>query len=471
MTDQPSEFLPARVSRKIDYEGGYELRPVSLTRPLTAQQEQDALDVQGRLALRTKPLPPIPTYAQEHLDQLEPSDIVTQDDMGRTIVTRSIRHHGRPASVVVQLDEHGHAQQILSGTARLPGESETQYLRKMSSFAGWQLKDTKTTKGISWQGDQKHAYFSLVVMLVTFVILLVEIGTNGWVLEPFEVNPVLGPSKQVLLQLGAKQTSLIRQGDFYRLISAFWLHGGILHWLVNMIALWNLGFSLEREFGTPKIALLFLACGFMGVLTSAVFLPQIMGVGASGAIFGLFGCAWADLIQNWSLYVANKQAKRVLCQLVFGTVVNLVLGLAPALDQFAHIGGLITGLCLGFGITMTKRYTRFAEVKPFTRKQRGLQVCGALTVPAALVGLMVTLYGDSDVGAWCAPCAYINCVPIQGMWTCDYSGCSEDPSVKATTYLNNTVDITCPGGSKHVVLQVTSQFTSADLLLACQARC
>ena len=159
------------------------------------------------------------------------------------------------------------------------------------------------------------------------------------------MNPTFGPTREVLVRLGAKRADLIvEQGQFYRLISSWWLHGGILHWVVNMLALINLGFSLEKEFGTPKIMIIFCSCGFMGALCSAVFLPNVVGVGASGAIFGLFGSCFADLIQNWGLYKSRGNARTTLCQLVFGAVLNFLLGLIPMLDQFAHLAGFCTGV-------------------------------------------------------------------------------------------------------------------------------
>jgi len=109
---------------------------------------------------------------------------------------------------------------------------------------------------------------------------------------------MFGPSIAVLLDMGAKRTDLIVAGQYQRLIAPIFLHGGVLHWVFNMVGLVNIGFSLEKEFGSPKIATIFLVSGFMGVLCSAVFNPAQVGVGASGAIFGLFGSAWGDLIQN-----------------------------------------------------------------------------------------------------------------------------------------------------------------------------
>lgn len=68
-----------------------------------------------------------------------------------------------------------------------------------------------------------------------------------------------------------------------------------------MVGLYNIGFSLEQEFGTPKIALIFVVSGLVGVWCSAVFVPNTTGVGASGAIFGLFGAAWVGLPPSLSL--------------------------------------------------------------------------------------------------------------------------------------------------------------------------
>jgi len=160
-------------------------------------------------------------------------------------------------------------------------------------------------------------WFSLFIFVITTATMAAEIGINGGV-EPFSVNPTFGPKPEILLQMGAKRSDLILAGEYWRLFAPIILHAGILHLVFNMLGLWNIGIPMEREFGSWKIAAIYIASGLFGVLMSCLFAPKLTSVGASGAIFGLFGAAWADLIQNWSLYKGSQI--RMLLQLLFMTM-------------------------------------------------------------------------------------------------------------------------------------------------------
>merc|ERR1719321_2665093 len=110
---------------------------------------------------------------------------------------------------------------------------------------------------------------------------------------PFAENPTFGPSSYVLLELGAKRRDLIvESGDWWRLFSSMFLHAGCLHFGFNMIGMYNVGVPLEREFGWVCVAPLYLFSGLFASLFSTIFVPETIGVGASGAIFGLFGASW-----------------------------------------------------------------------------------------------------------------------------------------------------------------------------------
>jgi hypothetical protein len=98
---------------------------------------------------------------------------------GKAMVTRSTLHHGRPAEVTLEVGPDGQILSVVGGTARLPGESNRQYLRQMSSFALWQLRQSPGKAGISWTGDQKHPYFCILVIIITGIMLCVELGVNG----------------------------------------------------------------------------------------------------------------------------------------------------------------------------------------------------------------------------------------------------------------------------------------------------
>eukprot|EP01043_Picozoa_sp_COSAG02_P065544 COSAG02_NODE_9928_length_2072_cov_1.145971_1_plen_551_part_10 len=149
--------------------------------------------------------------------------------------------------------------------------------------------------------EQPPAYSPLLTCLI-FVIcltmLVVTIGSNGG-FEPAETNFLIGPSEETLIKWGAKDVSQIQKGEWWRILTAMWLHGGIAHLAMNSLALFGLGKDIEEEYGPIKFAAIYIPSGVFGATVSAIFLPWQVGVGASGALFGLFGSCWSDLVQNW----------------------------------------------------------------------------------------------------------------------------------------------------------------------------
>nr|XP_028954561.1 RHOMBOID-like protein 1 isoform X1 [Malus domestica] len=94
-----------------------------------------------------------------------------------------------------------------------------------------------------------------------------------------------------------------------------------------------------------QIGFLYLMSGFGGSLLSALFIQYGISVGASGALFGLLGSMLSELTSNWTMYV-NKLA--ALLTLLFIIIINLAVGILPHVDNFAHIGGFVSGFLLGF---------------------------------------------------------------------------------------------------------------------------
>jgi membrane associated rhomboid family serine protease len=172
--------------------------------------------------------------------------------------------------------------------------------------------------------------------------------------QPLSENPLVGPSSATLQRLGGLQTSLVTtRGQGWRLMSCVWLHAGVIHILVNMLALIFIGLQLEREFGAFRIGLLYLISGLGGSLLSALFLTNEIAVGASGALFGLLGASLSEILTNWTIY---KRKCGALCTLIILVAVNLALGLLPHVDNFAHIGGFLSGFLLGFLLLMKPQY-------------------------------------------------------------------------------------------------------------------
>ena len=130
----------------------------------------------------------------------------------------------------------------------------------------------------------------------------------------------------------------VAEGDWWRLITATFLHGSIIHLGMNMLVLWLIGPPVEEYFGHARYLLLYLVSGLAGSAGALILSGGHPTVGASGAIFGLMGAA---LILEWRrIFVFGGQALGLV-------VVNLVLTVAiPGISIGGHIGGLIGGgLC------------------------------------------------------------------------------------------------------------------------------
>lgn len=143
---------------------------------------------------------------------------------------------------------------------------------------------------------------------------------------------------ELLILSGAKINSYIIQGQYWRLFTPIFLHGGILHLLVNCYSLYILGSLVERLFGRGKFIVSYLVAGIVGNLLSFMFVEGY-SVGASGAIFGLMGMLLYYGIEN------PAQFKHYFGKSVLSTImINLIYGMSiPGIDNCAHLGGLIGG--------------------------------------------------------------------------------------------------------------------------------
>jgi len=148
-----------------------------------------------------------------------------------------------------------------------------------------------------------------------------------------------------LVRWFAQINALITEGEWWRIFTVVLLHGSITHILFNMWALWVLGPQIERGVGTwPFVSLFLASAGVGGVFAYYLGGPSDIAVGASGAIFGLFGI-WL----SWALHRRNTiQGRALLGQLVFLLVINAAIPfLFRTVSWQAHLGGLIAGFVIG----------------------------------------------------------------------------------------------------------------------------
>ena len=152
---------------------------------------------------------------------------------------------------------------------------------------------------------------------------------------------------QELIRWGANFGPLTLSGEWWRLLTNVFVHGGLIHIAFNMWCLWNLGALAEALYGRWTYAAIYLICGVGASLTSAAWHPYTPSVGASGAIFGLAGALLAAF-KLGEFSVPRSALSGTLRSLGAFVVYNLIFGFAmPGIDNSAHIGGLVTGLIVG----------------------------------------------------------------------------------------------------------------------------
>ena len=140
--------------------------------------------------------------------------------------------------------------------------------------------------------------------------------------------------------LGARISEAIYEGQVWRLITPVFLHGSFAHIFFNMYALLSVGTLLERHFGHGRFLLLYFLGAFSGNVLSFLF-TEGYSVGASTAVFGLIAAEAIFFYQNRELF--GSHAKQAISNAIFIIVINLFLGLAPNIDTWGHIGGLLGG--------------------------------------------------------------------------------------------------------------------------------
>jgi rhomboid protease GluP len=197
----------------------------------------------------------------------------------------------------------------------------------------------------------------------TYILLAINILVYLWMVA-HRVNPN-DPSEHDLIRYGANNTWLVLHGQWYRLLTATFVHVGIVHLATNMWCLWNLGILGEPLLGPMGMIAVYMITGIAGNLLSMgwdVFLFLELhdvraflnvGAGASGAVFGIAGILIV-LLSNRLLPFPWWQLRRLRSSVVKFALINLVIGVSTMfvnfgvrIDNSAHIGGFLCGLALG----------------------------------------------------------------------------------------------------------------------------
>src|SRR6202034_231899 len=177
--------------------------------------------------------------------------------------------------------------------------------------------------------------------------ILIAINLAVFALMVFTGVSFFDPSLQSLVQWGSDFGPLTTNGEWWRLLTAAFVHIGFLHVLINRYILWSVGMLTERLFGHVAFVTLYLVAGIGGNLVSLYWQPLTVAAGASGAVFGLYGGLFAFLLRQH-----NAVPQRTLNGLVKNGILflayNVVYGITQShVDMAAHLGGLVTGFLAG----------------------------------------------------------------------------------------------------------------------------
>jgi rhomboid protease GluP len=210
----------------------------------------------------------------------------------------------------------------------------------------------------------------------TYLLLAINIAVFGWMV--FHGVPAREPTIAQLVHYGATNAYLILAGQWWRLLTATFVHVGLLHIATNMWCLWNLGLLGEPLLGPVGLVTVYLITGIAGNLLSLLFNVfhrngVSVGAGASGAVFGIAGILIV-LLSNKKLPIPAFELNRLRRSVIQFAVLNLIIGFAANftsivnIDNHAHIGGFLSGMALGVPLVprMTSGRTRYLQRQKLT---------------------------------------------------------------------------------------------------------
>lgn len=193
--------------------------------------------------------------------------------------------------------------------------------------------------------------FKQFLKLYPIVSTIIAINFIVYILT---ILPVFG---DFIFYAGMSVNYLISEGQWWRIITSVFIHGGFIHVLFNMFSLFLFGPELEKIAGKARFITIYLLAGIFGNVATVVTQdPLYASVGASGAIFGIFG-AFSALV-----YYTRRtmpQLKQIIMPLVVISVI--ITFLSPNVNIASHLGGLVTGFLLGLSYFSPKRIVRWRK--------------------------------------------------------------------------------------------------------------
>ncbi len=199
---------------------------------------------------------------------------------------------------------------------------------------------TRQEKSSALRGLIPQTHFTTVIILaanfglfVASLLLSMKLGSESMMSIPV----------QVLVAFGAKYgPPILRQGQWWRLVTAGFLHGGVFHILMNSWVLLDLGSHAESIFGTPRYLVIYVVSSVFGFLASLFWDPMVPSIGASAAACGLIGAMMAYAHRSGSRMIWSFYGRWILLIVVISFIPGFNI------DNAAHFGGFVSGFAVGY---------------------------------------------------------------------------------------------------------------------------
>lgn len=209
-----------------------------------------------------------------------------------------------------------------------------------------------TLEKVAEKKEEEERLFFHDKPLFTYIFIGIQIFI-------FLLMELFGSSRNshILILFGAKYTPLIREGEWWRLITPMFLHIGLIHLMMNSFALYYLGTAVERIFGRFRFLFIYLFAGFWGNVASFLFSPQTISAGASGGIFGLFGA-----LLYFGLIHPRPFFQTMGANIITLVGINLLIGFLPGIDFAGHLGGLVGGFLAAAIVSLPREKNRSRQL-------------------------------------------------------------------------------------------------------------
>jgi len=241
----------------------------------------------------------------------------------------------------------GHLDEAVAAYREADRRAPSNERGAIANRIAWLLKETGHDFASRRQFNRARGAYASYQAWVTWVIIAINVAV-------FLVDAALAGGSGLSLTGGAGPLSNagsvygpeVAAGEWWRLITGAFLHLGLLHIAFNMYALWLFGPIIEQMYGHVEFAVIYLLCALGGNVLTILVAPNVPALGASGAIFGLFGLAF--IVSRRRHLLLGPQARAMLSRVGSLLVLNLIITFTlPFISWTGHVGGLVVGGVIG----------------------------------------------------------------------------------------------------------------------------